>query len=118
MDTKKEDSFSDFFSESFLEEIGHMAMELDNFPSAEDIESELEACCTVPFNTTDPKTTKLIEEETDVILIENDNATEEENKQQKDENEEVHEIERVTIIEVVPQGRDNPFIIYECINLQ
>ena len=101
-------------------------LNLRTFVSAEDVESELEAVdayCLVLFDTTDAKTIELIEDETDVILIENKNATEEENKEQnaqkeeKEEVEEVHEIARITNIEAVPQRRHKPFIIYECINL-
>ena len=48
-------------------------LNLRTFVSAEDVESELEAVdayCLVLFDTTDAKTIELIEDETDVILIE------------------------------------------------
>ncbi len=82
----KEDSFSDFISEFFLEQIGNMAIEPENFLRAEDMESKLEAAGAYSLllcDTPDAKIIKLIEDETNVVLIENDNATEDENKQQK-----------------------------------
>ena len=71
-------------------------LNLRTFVSAKDVESELEAVdayCLVLFDTTDAKTIELIEDETDVILIENKNATEEENKEQNAQKEEKEEVD-------------------------